>query len=89
MHFLNCKNEAEIVGQGTVDAKAHLDALREENVKMFVSGMSSKACGYDQNLSEDYNAEFTMPSTLISQFINTDSLLCYSQTEIFPINKYY
>ena len=77
MHLLNCKNEDEIVGQGTGDVKVHLDALREGNVKMFVSGMSSKARGYDENLLEGYNAEFAMPDTLIKRSIDADSVLCY------------
>ena len=77
VHLLNCKNEDEIVGQGTGDVKVHLDALREGNVKMFVSGMSSKARGYDENLLEGYNAEFAMPDTLIKRSINADSVLCY------------
>ena len=77
MHLLNCKNEDEIVGQGTGDVKVHLDALIEGNVKMFVSGMSSKARGYDENLLEGYNAEFAMPDTLIKRSIDADSVLCY------------
>jgi predicted peroxiredoxin len=77
VHLLNCKNEGEIVGQGTGDVKLHLDALTEGNVKMFVSGMSSKARGYDESLLEGYNAEFAMPDTLIKRSINADSVLCY------------
>ncbi len=64
VHLLNCKNE-------------DLDALTEGNVKMFVSGMSSKARGYDESLLEGYNAEFAMPDTLIKRSINADSVLCY------------
>ena len=77
VHLLNCKKEGEIVGQGTGDVKIHLDVLRKGNVKMFVSGMSSKARGYDKNLLEGYNAEFAMPDTLIKRSINADSVLCY------------
>ena len=77
VHLLNCKKKGEIVGQGTGDVKVHLDALREGNVKMFVSGMSSKARGYDENLLEGYNAEFAMPDTLIKRSIDADSVLCY------------
>ena len=32
VHLLNCKNENEIVGQGTGDVKVHLDELREPNL---------------------------------------------------------
>ena len=77
VHLLNCKNEGEIVGQGTGDAKVHLDALKEGNVKIFVSGMSAKARGYDEALLDGYNAEFSMPVVLISSSIEADSVLCY------------
>ena len=57
--------------------KAHLDVLRDNNVKIFVSGMSSKARGYDETLLEGYNAEFAMPDTLIQRSLDADSVLCY------------
>ena len=77
VHLLNCKKEGEIVGQGTGDVKVHLDVLKESNVKMFVSGMSSKARGYDESLLDGYNAEFAMPDTLIKRSLEADSVLCY------------
>ena len=77
VHLLNCRNEGEIVGQGTGDVKVHLDVLKERNVKFFVSGMSSKARGYDESLLDGYNAEFAMPDTLIKRSLEADSVLCY------------
>ena len=77
VHLLNCKKEGEIVGQGTGDVKVHLDVLKERNVKIFVSGMSSKARGYDESLLDGYNAEFAMPDTLIKRSLDADSVLCY------------
>ena len=77
VHLLNCKKEGEIVGQGTGDVKVHLNVLKESNVKMFVSGMSSKARGYDESLLDGYNAEFAMPDTLIKRSLEADSVLCY------------
>ena len=77
VHLLNCKKEGEIVGQGTGDVKVHLDVLKERNVKIFVSGMSSKARGYDESLLDGYNAEFAMPDTLIKRSLEADSVLCY------------
>ena len=44
--MLNIKNEGEVVGQGTGDLKTHLDALKENNVKIYRPGMSAKARGY-------------------------------------------
>ena len=77
VHLLNCKKEGEIVGQGTGDVKVHLDVLKERNVRFFVSGMSSKARGYDESLLDGYNAEFAMPDTLIKRSLEADSVLCY------------
>ena len=77
VHLLNCKNAGEIVGQGTGDVKVHLDILRENDVRIFVSGMSSKARGYDESLLDGYNAEFAMPDTLIKRSLAADSVLCY------------
>ena len=77
VHLLNCKNEGEIVGQGTGDVKIHLDVLKKNNVKIFVSGMSSKARGYDESLLDGYNAEFAMPDTLIKRSLDANSVLCY------------
>ena len=77
VHLLNCGKEGEIVGQGTGDVKVHLDVLKEGNVKIFVSGMSSKARGYDESLLDGYNAEFAMPDTLIKRSLEADSVLCY------------
>ena len=77
VHLLNCKDEGEIVGEGTGDLKIHLDALKDANTKIFVSGMSAKARGYDDTLLDGYNAEFAMPDVLINSSIEADSVLCY------------
>ena len=65
VHLLNIKKEGEVVGQGTGDLKSHLDVLKENNVKLYVSGMSAKARGYDDSLLDGFNAEFAMPDKLL------------------------
>ena len=77
VHLMNCKEKGEIVGQGTGDVKEHLDHLRETNTKIYVSGMSAKARGYDGSLLDGYNAEFAMPDKLVEESIKSDSVLCY------------
>ena len=77
VHLLNYKNKDEIVGQGTGDLYEHLISLKEANTKIFVSGMSAKARGYDETLLEGYNAEFAMPDKLIDKSLQSDSTLCY------------
>ena len=77
VHALNCKSEGEIVGQGTGDVKVHLDAIKDTEIKIWGSGMSAKARGYDDTLLNGFNAEFSMLDKLISFSVEADSALCY------------
>ena len=76
-HLLNIKSEGEIVGQGTGDLKIHLDEIKENNIKLFVSGMSAKARGYDDSLLSGFNAEFSMPDKLLELSKQSNAVLCY------------
>ena len=76
-HLLNIKNEGEVVGQGTGDLKNHLDELKQNCIKLYVSGMSAKARGYDDSLLNGFNAEFAMPDKLLKLSTESDSVLCY------------
>ena len=76
-HLLNVKSEGEVVGQGTGDLKNHLDELKKNNIKLYVSGMSAKARGYDESLLNGFNAEFSMPDKLLALSIESDTVLCY------------
>ena len=76
-HLLNVKSEGEVVGQGTGDLKIHLDELKENNIKLYVSGMSAKARGYDDSLLNGFNAEFSMPDKLLELTKESDVVLCY------------
>jgi len=58
-------------------SEIHLDSLKYDNTKIFVSGMSAKARRYDDSLLHGYNAEFAMPDVLINSSIEADSVLCY------------
>ena len=76
-HLLNVKSEGEVVGQGTGDLKIHLDELKENKIKLYVSGMSAKSRGYDESLLNGFNAEFSMPDKLLALSIESDTVLCY------------
>ena len=76
-HLLNIKSEGEVVGQGTGDLKNHLDELKKNNIKLYVSGMSAKARGYDESLLNGFNAEFSLPDKLLALSIESDTVLCY------------
>ena len=77
VHALNCRSKGEIVGQGTDDVRVHLDATKDTEIKISVSGMSAKARGYEDTLLNGFNAEFSMPDKLISLSVEADSVLCY------------
>jgi len=77
VHLLSIKNEGEVLGQGTGDLKNHLDFLKEKKIKLYVSGMSAKARGYDDSLLDGFNAEFSMPDKLLLLSTEADSTLCY------------
>ena len=77
VHALNFESEGEIVGQGTGDVRVNLDATKDTEIKISVSGMSAKARGYDDALLNGFDAEFSMPDKLISLSIEADSVLCY------------
>jgi len=75
--ILNCKKAGEIVGQGTGDLYEHLQNLKNSKITIYVSGMSAKSRGYDENLLDGYTAEFVMPDVLVEESIKADSVLCY------------
>ena len=76
-HLLNIKSEGEVVGQGTGDLKTHLDELKQNAIKLYVSGMSAKARGYDESLLNGFNAEFAIPDKLLVLSSESDTVLCY------------
>ena len=77
VQILNCKKAGEIVGQGTGDLYEHLQNLKNSKITIYVSGMSAKARGYDEELLDGYTAEFVMPDVLVEESIKADSVLCY------------
>jgi len=77
VQILNCKKAGEIVGEGTGDLYEHLQNLKNSKVTIYVSGMSARSRGYDENLLNGYKAEFVMPDVLVEESIKADSVLCY------------
>ena len=55
----------------------HLDFLQSANTTLWVSGMSAKARGYNENLLEGFNAQFAMPNRLVEASLEADTVLCY------------
>ena len=51
--------------------------LKKNGIKLYVSGMSAKARGYDESLLNGFNAEFSMPDKLLALSIESFTVLCY------------
>ena len=49
-------------GQGTGKLKDHLAEIEAHGGRLYLSGMSAKARGYDASLLEGHPAEFAMPT---------------------------
>ena len=78
VHLLSCNEKDRVVGQGTGDLKDHLDHLKAVDAKkIFVSGMSAKARGYDEGLLKGFNASFAMPDVLLDHSFEAETVLCY------------
>ena len=54
-----------------------VELLKENNIKLYVSGMSAKARGYDESLLNGFNAEYAMPDKLLYLSTESDTVLCY------------
>ena len=66
-----------MVGQGTGDLQNHLDELKQNGIKLYVSGMLAKARCYDESLLNGFNAGFAMPDKLLPLSTESDTVLCY------------
>jgi uncharacterized protein len=62
-----------LVGLGTGSLRESYDALREGGARWYVSGMSSKARGFEP----DGVAEPALPSTLVELSLDADRVLTY------------
>lgn len=76
VHLLS-PDHADTTGIGTGRVGDHLDGLKEESVKLYLSGMSAKARGYDDGLLDGYDAHFAMPTKLVELSSAADTVLCY------------
>ena len=66
-----------VQGVGTGNLKEHYNAIVDAGGRFFLSGMSSKARGFDDSLIEGKPAEFAMPDVLIRLLIESDKSLTY------------
>ena len=62
-----------LVGLGTGSLRESYDALRDGGARFYVSGMSSKARGYEP----DGAAESAMPAKLVELVLEADRVLTY------------
>ena len=64
-------------GKGTGKLSAHLEAIIAGGGKLYLSGMSAKARGFDETILKDRPAEFAMPDVLIRLAAEADVTLTY------------
>ena len=77
VHLLAPDYAEGLVGQGTGALRDHLPAIAERGGRFYLSGMSAKARGYDDDLLTDHPAEFAMPDVLERRAAEADRVLCY------------
>jgi uncharacterized protein len=63
----------ELVGLGTGGLRDSYEALRDAGARFYVSGMSSRARGFEPN----GQAELAMPSKLVELTMDADRVLTY------------
>jgi predicted peroxiredoxin len=64
-------------GRGTGKLKDHLAEIEAHGGRLYLSGMSAKARGYDAGLLEGHPAEFAMPDVLVGLADEAAKVLCY------------
>ena len=66
-----------VEGLGTGRLRDHYDAIAAASGRFYLSGMSSKARGYDESLVADKPAEFAMPEVLVNLIMEADKTVVY------------
>ena len=66
-----------VEGRGTGALSEHVPAVVEAGAKIFVSGMSAKARGMDEDDLTVANAQFAMPAKLVELTFACDRVLTY------------
>jgi uncharacterized protein len=68
---------SSLEGKGTGRLQGHLDAIKSNGARLYLSGMSAKARGLDESILSGHPAEFAMPDVLIRLAAEADTVLCY------------
>ncbi len=66
-----------VEGVGTGKLSDHYEAIVAAGGQFYLSGMSSKARGYDETLIVNRPAEFAMPETLVKLLLESDKSVVY------------
>lgn len=77
VRLLDAKFLDGIEGLGTGKLREHYDAIVASGGQFYLSGMSSKARGYDETLLLDKPAEFAMPEILVKLIMESDKTVVY------------
>ena len=68
---------AVLEGLGTGRLRDHLEEIAAHGGRLYLSGLSAKARGYDETLLEGWPAEFALPDVLVGLAGEADTVLCY------------
>jgi predicted peroxiredoxin len=66
-----------LVGLGSGPAREHFDVLVDKGVRLYLSGMSSKARGVGEADLEGKPAEMVMPDVLVRLIMESDKTVVY------------
>jgi predicted peroxiredoxin len=64
-------------GIGTGSVRVHLDALREADVRVYASGMSSKARGLEASAAGGLAVDMAPPDRLVELIMEADRVVTY------------
>lgn len=77
VHLLSSDALDNVEGIGTGKLGEHFNAIVETGGQFYLSGMSAKARGYDEELLANRPAEFAMPDVLVKLLVESDKSLTY------------
>ncbi len=77
VRLLDAENLQTVEGLGTGNLQQHYDDIVAAGGQFYLSGMSSKARGYDDSLLEGKPAQYAMPDKLVELTIESDKTIVY------------
>ena len=77
VRLLDAQHLETVEGLGTGKLQDHFNEIVSAGGQFYLSGMSSKARGYDESLLEGKPAQFAMPDKLVELTVEADKTIVY------------